>query len=321
MVKKHTLLVFLVSCLFSQNYIKERVIFNSANPFSFFDIITNLKYQKPQKVFGILKIPENGKKEKLPLVIGVPGSYSWAPHHYEYMEMFRKNGFATFELKSFESRNVSSTVGNQVQVTTAMIILDAYKALESLSKDKRVDINRIGIIGWSLGGAVSLYSAWKPLKDAISPKLRFKAHLSFYPPCMIDIGLFEFTDAPIQILAGELDDWVPAEPCKNLVKKMQSFDINADIIVYDNAHHSFDRSTVPRIDKDGYKFGDCFFKMRDDGAVLMNFLDIPMDTPLRQKIALAFCADRGPTYGGNPIARKSSFKFALDFMEINLSLD
>ena len=45
--------------------------------------------------------------------------------------MYQKNGFATFELNSFKSRDISSTVGSQVEVTTAAIILDAYRALEN----------------------------------------------------------------------------------------------------------------------------------------------------------------------------------------------
>jgi hypothetical protein len=50
----------------------------------------------------------------------------------------------------------------------------------------------------------------------------------------------------------------------------------------------------------------------------MNFFDIPMITPLRQKIALAFCANRGPTVGGNPEARVAAFEFSRQFMAENL---
>jgi len=61
--------------------------------------------------------------------------------------------------------------------------------------------------------------------------------------------------------------------------------------------------------------------MRADGAVLMNFLDIPMTTPLLQKIGLAFCAERGPSYGGNPEAREKAFQFAREFMGQHLLPD
>ena len=292
----------------------ERIEFSSANPFSFYHVITDLDNQIPQKVYGILRFPEGVMIKNLPLVVGVAGSMAWGSHHYEYMEMYRKQGFVTFELKSFASRNINSTVGSQIEVTTAMMILDAYRALEALATDERLDIRQAAITGWSLGGGVALYSAWQPLKDAISTNVGFVAHLAIYPPCIIDMDLVDFTDAPIHILAGELDDWVPADACVDLISEMQASGADADITVYPDAHHSFDRRTAPRKSIDGYVLTDCMFRMRNDGAILMNFLDIPMITPLRQKVGLASCAGRGPTYGGNPIARKAAFEFAGGFM-------
>ena len=44
--------------------------------------------------------------------------------------MYQKSGFATFELNSFKSRNIESTVGTQNEVTVAAIVVDAYKALD-----------------------------------------------------------------------------------------------------------------------------------------------------------------------------------------------
>ena len=80
--------------------------------------------------------------------------------------MYQENGFATFELNSFQSRNIVSTVGSQVEITTATMILDAYKAFEKLAKHPNIDVEKVSITGWSLGGAVTLFSAWKPVKEA-----------------------------------------------------------------------------------------------------------------------------------------------------------
>ena len=66
--------------------------------------------------------------------------------------------------------------------------------------------------------------------------------------------------------------------------------------------------------ENGYTLGDCFFPMSNDGELyLSEFWNIPINTPLRQKLALLTCAGRGPTMGGNDEARKQSFKFAADF--------
>ena len=296
----------------------EKIEFASANPFSFYHIITDLENQGSQDSYGILRLPDEPEQQNLPLVLGVNGSKNWADHHLEYLAMYREMGFATFELHSFNSRNVSSTVGEQISVTTAMMILDAYRALDKLIQDPRIDSQRIAVTGWSLGGGVALFSAWKPLVKAIAPEGRFAAHLSIYPPCMFDMELIEFLDVPIHILSGELDNWVPADACEDLVVDMLAEGVDVGITVYPDAHHGFDREGPLLVDEKGYTAADCHFPMRADGALLTNFLKIPMITPLRQKIALAFCAGRGPTLGGNPDARKASFEFARDFMRKHL---
>ena len=189
-----------------------------------------------------------------------------------------------------------------------------HVVITAVGRDDRIDENNIAITGWSLGGGVALFSAWEPLIDAIGVEARFAAHLSMYPPCLVDMDLIRFSPAPIHILIGKLDDWVTASACEDLVSDMQDEDVNIGITVYTNAHHGFDRRG-PLVTADrAYATGDCHFRMRADGALLMNFLNIPMTTPLRQKIALGLCADRGTTIGGNVEARKASFEFARSFM-------
>ena len=123
----------------------EIIEFKSANPFSFYHIITDLDDQPFQDAYGILRMPIDNADYPVPLILGVNGSKNWADHHLEYMKMYRETGFATFELLSFNSRNVKSTVGEQISVTTAMMVLDAYKALEILTGDPRIDISNVAI--------------------------------------------------------------------------------------------------------------------------------------------------------------------------------
>ena len=293
----------------------EKIIFQSANPFALSDIINNLDNQTEQEVYGKLTIPKDSinSDKKYPLVIGVAGSLGWREHHYEYMKMYQQSGFATFELNSFKSRNISSTVGSQVEVTTASIILDAYKAFEKLSKHPNIDKNKVSITGWSLGGAVALFSGWKPIIKAISKDLKFASHLSFYPPCFFDPENTEFTDSPIHILIGELDNWTPAEPCNYFVKKI-SDNSNVNLTIYPDSHHSFDSKEPITFNEKGYSFKNCLFKLNKEGDVLMNYLNLPMSSPLMQKIGFLFCVKRGVNLGGNPESREKAFAFSKSFM-------
>ena len=170
---KNIIFFFLVSF----SYPNEVIVFESSNPFSLKDIIIDIEKLDTQKVKGILQIPESDDKNKFPLVIGVAGSIGWGEHHLEYLQMYREMGIATFQLQSFESRNEVSTVGTQNTVTTPMIILDSYRALDKLSEHPKIDIDNVAITGWSLGGGVALFSGWKPVMDAINSKFKFAAHL------------------------------------------------------------------------------------------------------------------------------------------------
>ena len=315
------LFIFLFSLIFlSVNAQKtEKIIFKSANPFALSDIIINLENQQEQEVFGKLTFPDESidMKKKFPLIIGVAGSLGWRKHHYEYIKMYQEMGFATFELNSFQSRNITSTVGSQVEITTATMILDAYRAFEKLAKHPNIDKDRVSITGWSLGGAVTLFSAWKPVKEAITSDLKFASHLAFYPPCFFDPENTEFTDSPIHILIGELDNWTPADPCLNFVNKISN-NSNVDLTIYANSHHSFDSEEPVTFNEKGYSFKNCLFKLNKEGDVLMNYLYLPMSSPIMQKIGFLFCVDRGVKLGGNPETRKKAFEFSKFFMRKTL---
>ena len=297
---------------------QEIIFLESKNPFSFNDLLFRSGQITNQDVYGILTFPENTKpSDKKSVIIGVAGSKGWGEHHYGYMERYLEAGFATVTLHSFKSRNVLSTVGEQVSATTAMLVNDAYKALEILSNDDRIDENNIGITGWSLGGGVALFTAWKPVKDIISPDYTFAAHLPIYPPCMIKPENLSFTTSPVHILIGEDDNWVPADACIDLVN---SADINnLNITTYPNSHHSFDRNQELINVDDAYSFTDCRLKLTDDGVVRTLSLGFPLYNSILQKSVLAFCAERGATYGGNSEAREHSSQFALDFMNKHLN--
>ena len=298
---------------------KEVIHFESANPFSLGDIITDLDNQEKQQVFGQLTTPVDSLNpdRKYPLIIGVAGSMGWRKHHLDYLKMYQKQGFATFQLNSFKSRGITSTVGSQDEVTIAAVILDAYRALEKLSKHPKINKDKVAITGWSLGGGVALFSGWMPLKKAITDELSFAAHLAFYPPCFINPENLSFTKAPIHILIGEADNWTPAKPCINLVEKL-SDKTNISITTYPEAHHGFDSEEPVVWNEKGYSFKDCLFDLTADGDVLMNYLRIPMSNSILQKVGFLFCVDKGVHVGGNKDARKKSLAFAKDFMNNKL---
>jgi len=293
------------------------IVFDSKNPFNFYDVLNNLDKVSSQEVYGILTYPDM-KKDEYPVVIGVAGSLGWSEHHYGYMDRYLDMGIATFTLHSFESRGVTSTVGEQVSVTIPMIVHDAYMALAALSSKDNLDVTRVGITGWSLGGGVSLFTAWQPIKDEISPDFQFAAHLPFYPPCIVEPSELKFTGSPIHVLIGELDNWVPAEPCVEMIESLKLDGYNADITVYSDSHHSFDRNMEVKTADHAYSLTDCRLTLSNSGVVKTKDYGFPLSNGTLQKIGLYFCADRGPSLGGNKEAREASKVFAQQFMSTYL---
>jgi len=305
---------------------QELIVLNSKNPFNFYDILNNLDDVSNQEIYAIITYPDV-ERDKYPVVIGFAGSLGWAEHHKKYLDRYLDMGIAIATVHSFKSRGVSSTVGEQVSVTTAMMIHDAYMLLEQIDKIENLDSDKVAITGWSLGGGVTLFSAWKPIQEKISPDLMFAGHLSFYPPCLAEPENHEFTDAPIHILIGELDTWVPAEPCRELIQFLKeegykNVEFNGGPQrsgKFKNAHHSFDRAdTTLKIIDHAYSLIDCRLSLSSNGVVKTKEYGFPLSNSMLQKIGLYFCADRGPIMGGNDEARVEAMKIAEEFMRKTL---
>ena len=126
-----------------------------------------------------------------------------------------------------------------------------------------------------------------------------------------------YTNAPIHILAGELDDWVPAAACEELVEALNNSGYDIGITVYPGASHSFDRTMEVVLDNYAYSFTDCRLKINEDGIV-QTLYGLSLSSPALQKIGLYLCANKGAHWGGNKYARENSSKFAKAIMKKNL---
>ena len=78
-----------------------------------------------------------------------------------YVEKSERVDFKSANPVSFY--HIVTELEEQISVTTASMILDAYLALDALVSDARIDTGKVAITGWSLGGGVPLFSAWEPL--------------------------------------------------------------------------------------------------------------------------------------------------------------
>ena len=93
-------------------------------------------------------------------------------------------------LDNFSARGQKNTYKNQTTIQHWSTFIDAFKALEYLSNNPRINIKKVGITGWSRGGVISLIASEKRLRDALVNKdLYFAAAQPRSSPCR-DIGMF-----------------------------------------------------------------------------------------------------------------------------------
>ncbi len=167
-------------------------------------------------------------------------------------------GYVTIWPDSFSTRGHPDGVctdGSQPIVGPRLRAGDAYAALAHLRSLPFVDAGRIAVMGGSHGGSSTLSTI---VSEGAEQQGGFAAAIALYPSCAGPIGGWTAVRdrapgspivgyhgtfkpvAPLLILIGELDDWTPAEPCRQLASRSTTVGYPIEIVVYPGAHHSFD---------------------------------------------------------------------------------
>lgn len=284
----------------------ERLMVQSRSPFEIHHILTGLENTPETDVEADLYLPEG--EGPFGCVLALHGSIGWADHHQDHVNGWIEAGLAVCKVHSFTSRSIDSTVDDQLSVTHAMMLVDAFKTRAVLEQDSR--IGKIGIAGWSLGGTVALYSAWSPLIEILGTP--FDAHLPFYPAAHLRPELQTWSDSPILILHGDADDWTPLHFVEGLVPQLP----NATLHVYPGAHHSFDcekeltwlpkavhlNKRTARIAKNGNMSGELLFGIR-----------WPLNQRWQRRWVIRILRNRGAHVQGHPTARADSLVRSQEF--------
>jgi dienelactone hydrolase len=128
--------------------------------------------------------------------------------------------------------------------------IDAYAALEYLSRQSFVDPDRVAVLGYSMGGTSALRDVERRPIAPMSGR-SFRAAIAYYPWCgdsRAPIGV------PAMILIGGSDDRTPAELCRKLVAEPHEGSPAIDLTVYPGAYHGFNVPEFqPGIRRSGYR--------------------------------------------------------------------
>jgi dienelactone hydrolase len=179
-------------------------------------------------VVGYLYLP-SGATGPVPAMILKHGSAGLTGAQGDNIRKWAMNlndwGIAAFVVDSFGPRGIGESASDQSKLRSLADLADAFAALKVLTADPRVDSGRIGIIGWSRGGAVAMETALESARLAVlapaDPK--FAAHIVFYGMAL-----------------PQSDNIVPVGPTREFADWIQTQGNSVTFQTYPGVYHDFD---------------------------------------------------------------------------------
>ena len=205
---------------------------------------------QPLTISGQLRIPvgqaqnagADSNQDGIPAVVVLHGSAGLDSRGNFYVQALNDAGIATLEIDMWAARDLTGG-GNRPALPT-LTVPDAFSALKYLAEHPAIDKDRIGILGFSWGGVVTMLAATNFYTNLYGEGYTFKAHIAHYPVCWAyNVGIpgmifDDLTGSPVLIQIGDQDDYDDGPgPCEALAAPFANVAVN----VYNNAYHAWDR--------------------------------------------------------------------------------
>jgi dienelactone hydrolase len=252
-------------------------------------------------ISGVLQLPA-GSPEPVPAMVIMHGSGGILPgREGAWAARLNEMGVATFVVDSFTPRGFSATGDDQSRLPLAASVADAVTALNLLATHPNIDPKRIGIMGFSKGGQLALYTALEPFRRAVAKgDLRFALHIAFYSSCSIPYLAKQTTRAPIVFLLGQEDDFTPSDHCRRYAAFFEKQGSPVTFRVFSEAHHGFDLPTPLRFLPRAPTAKECGLDIELEPRIMARrWSDDTVIEPSGIQPYLKTCMRRGASYGGN----------------------
>ena len=281
-----------------------KIYFESVTPTGFTQLAKRQATQKTV-IFGTLHVPKKATGP-VPAMVIAHGSAGVAERESWWADHLNDVGVAGFIVDSFTPRNIRDMATDQTQLSTAANVADAFTALKLLVTHPKIDRRRIGVIGFSKGGLVALWTEFEAYRRAIiEDQTKFAAHVPLYPACNGWQVTEHLTRGPILMLLGGRDDLTPAAPCREYGQWFKTKGVDVSVIVYENAYHDFDSIRPPIRAKNVVTGRNCN-SLFDLDRFVMTIRASGEDITRTVAGYERGCQERGATFGGDSEGRKKS---------------
>jgi dienelactone hydrolase len=225
---------------------------------------------------GDAGLSADGRRPALVLLHGCPGLRSAngrvAPVYRAWARTLLGAGFITLVVDSAAPRGFGQTCTEGAARNTLLADRpkDAYAALQYLQAQPFVRGDRVGVVGWSQGGATILFSIGAQSRGRPANLAHdFRAAAALYPGQCSErrqsrpLGEAEpnswATKVPLLVLLGEADNWTPPKPCAAFLAGAEARGSPIELKLYPGARHVFDAPNLAVQERPGFH--------RPDGVV------------------------------------------------------
>jgi dienelactone hydrolase len=220
---------------------------------------------RPVTIHGVLRLPAGDRR--VPAVVLLHGCSGISASETAWARSLRDHGYATLIVASFGGRGIASVCRSFERVHAMSLLADAFAGFATLAGHPRVDAARIAVLGVSLGGRPAVWAAYDRLRTAYAADPgRFVAHVAIHSAsCLIDLADDPEGPggAPLLLVHGHDDDWVPATRCREQIERWRQRSIDAELRIYEGAAHAFDHEGLAHREVHGIaNFGACRFSER-----------------------------------------------------------
>ena len=192
---------------------------------------------------GYLSIPRAGRGfQPGPGVIVIQEWWGLVDHIKDVCERFANAGFVALAPDLYHGKTTTSP-DEAGKLMMAMRIDEAEKdisgAIEYLLNHDAVTGDKVGVVGFCMGGALALYTATKNANVA--------ACVVFYgghPNVKPDLPNLQ---SPVLSISGDKDKSVTPDVVRTLEQQLKSLGKQVDVVIYPGADHAFFNDTRPTV--------------------------------------------------------------------------
>jgi carboxymethylenebutenolidase len=180
-----------------------------------------------------------------PALVAIQEWWGLVPHIQEVAERFARAGFVVLAPDLYHGRQAAEPDEARklsMELDRPAAVQEIIAALQYLQDQDFVAPKKVGLVGWCMGGALTITTAARLGKLQTGPRLG--AAVAFYgmPP---DLGIVRHIQAPLLGLYGEDDHGIPVAKVRALQSELEQNAIEHEIKVYPQAGHAFFNETRP----------------------------------------------------------------------------